>query len=162
MDTLSRLRMCASPRKFDNYKTIKTADEKKPMKSRCLALFPACKPASKRSKKNPVKDKEDALQFLAASIVKMSTNDASKKAGDLTGCQLTEIPGLFAESENEPYRKTDKTGIRVSLEKRYPDAFISPVISSPVTSISIRDGMQDIFMSPLQHHNTFWDYFELF
>ena len=94
--------------------------------------------------------------------MKISTNDASKKACDLTGCQLTEIPGLFAESENEPYRKTDKTGIRVSLEKRYPDAFISPVISSPVTSISIRDGMQDIFMSPLQHHVTFWGYFELF
>ena len=80
----------------------------------------------------------------------------------MTGCQLSNIPGLFAKTEYSPNRKSDKTGLRKIFEKRYSQAFIPPTLTRNKTAGVIRDGMQDLFLAPLKHHLTFEHYFQLF
>ena len=108
-----------------------------------------------------MKEKEDIVQVLAAGIVKMSVNKDKESGANLAGCQINNIPGLFADSEMQPYRKQDKTSLRKCLEKRYPTAFEVPNVPLE-SSVQERNGMQDLFLAPLKHHIHVKDYFRLF
>ena len=70
----------------------------------------------------------------------MSSNHQLSGKLNLAGCQITDTSGLFAETQHQPNRKKDKTGLRKVLEKNYESAFIPPIISQTDTAALIRDG----------------------
>ena len=93
---------------------------------------------------------------MAAGVVKLSSKEQNSEDLNLAGCQINNTPGLFAESEMQQYRQQDKTSLRKCIEKRYKDAFYIPT-STLSACVLVKDGMQDIFLSPLKNHITFKD-----
>lgn len=152
---------CVLPR-FCNTKHA-VSSEKMPMRKKVLSLFPKDKDKKAASRATIAeKEKKDMIEVLAAGIIQLSSKQNSGGELNLAGCQITDTPGLLAENQYQPNRKKDKTGTRKVFEKRYEDAFIPPIISRNDTAATIRDGMQDLFLSPLKHHLIFQDYYHLF
>ena len=136
------------------------ATEKQAMKKRCMLLFPKPKSKSQTRKTNQMKDRDDIAQVLAASIVKLSTNPENSQECKINGCQVSEIPGVIAETEYDQFRQKTKTGIRTCLENRYEIPFRLPHLQ-PDNVVYIKDGMQDLFMRPLLDQVYFGQYFTM-
>ena len=135
--------------------------EKQTMKKRSMLLFPKEKAKSGTKKKNQQKDTEDIAQVLAASIVKLSVNPDNSEECKIAGCQVSEIPGVIADSETDQFRQKVKTGIRTCLEKRYESVFRPPPLLERSNTVYVKDGMQDLFMSPLLDQVSFGQYFKM-
>ncbi len=135
------------------------SSEKKKMSKKILTVFPTKKVVN-RKKNTELKDKEKVLDVLAAGIIKLTT-PGSEPHVKMQELQITDAPGLIADSPDKPFKKEYNTDLRKSFEKEYSNSFKRPTIN-PGNTVHIRDSMQDILLCPLKHHVRFCDYFNLF
>ena len=134
--------------------------ENQAMKLRRLSLFKA---KVKKKVSNEVKrarEQRDTMEVLAANAIKMQSSGGQDQEFSIVGSQIARLPLLFCNTDGQPYKSNTKT--RKFIEGRYPNS-IKQVVSIPKkTSIYVRDGMQDIFMRPKSHFETFDDYYKMF
>ena len=133
--------------------------EKRPMKRKVIATFPA-NSKGKRKKKNVDKEQKNMLELLAAGVTRMSVDDVARETmQDIAGSPVNRYPQLFSDSDGQLVWKEDKTGVRKFLERRYEEAFTSFLNEDSFEAV-IKDSLQDITTQPRSSDCTFFDYFE--
>ena len=128
------------------------------MKKNVLTIFPQAKIKKVPKHEVALKEKEKIVDILAAGIERITPGD-KESALNLKKILFSEVPGLFADGEHEPYCQNNKRDLRVHLEKKYPSAFLKPTLTY---STQIRDGMQDVLLNLIQSIFKFSQYFKFF
>ena len=64
-----------------------------------MMVFPKVKSKRQAKKANHLKGEDEIAQVLAASIVKLSSNLENSQECKIAGYQVSEIPGVIAETE---------------------------------------------------------------
>ena len=105
-----------------------TATESISMKKNGLVIFPQPKERKISKYQAALKEKEKMVNVLAAAIEKLTSGD-SESAGKVKSFQVDQAHGLFADTDDTPYRQDNKQDLRMYLENKCSAAFFKPSLN---------------------------------